>query len=115
MNKMKRSWDKDWIPINKDEMNLLFGILLLQGIVQEPNGCLFLLKQTFGNAYYLRKYVRKRFFILLKFFNFTVNEAHHGQVPPKIYKMKPVFDPLIKFSESNVPEDQISIDESLLF
>jgi hypothetical protein len=33
---MKRSWDKGWIPTSKDEMKLLFGILLLQGIVQKP-------------------------------------------------------------------------------
>jgi hypothetical protein len=33
---MKRSWDKYWIPTYKDEMKLLFGILLLPGIVQKP-------------------------------------------------------------------------------
>jgi hypothetical protein len=57
----------------------------------------------------------KRFFILLKFLHFVVNEAYRGQVPLKIYKMKPVFDYLIrKFSESYVSEDQLSIDESLI-
>jgi hypothetical protein len=58
---------------------------------------------------------RKSFFILLKLLHFAVSEAYRGQVPPKIYKMKPVFDHLIrKFSLSYVPEDQLSTDESLL-
>jgi hypothetical protein len=57
----------------------------------------------------------KRFFILLKLPHFAVIEAYRGQVPLKIYKIKPVFGHLIrKFSESYVPEDQLSIDESLL-
>jgi hypothetical protein len=55
LKKMKRrSQDKDWVPINKHEMKLLFGILLLQGIVQKPIlGDYFFSKQTFGNAYFL--------------------------------------------------------------
>jgi hypothetical protein len=56
----------------------------------------------------------KRFFILLKLLHFAVSEAYCGQVSLKIYKMKPVFDHLVKFSESYVPEDHLSIDESLL-
>jgi hypothetical protein len=36
LNNMKWSQDKYWIPTYKDEMKLLFGILLLQGIVQKP-------------------------------------------------------------------------------
>jgi hypothetical protein len=37
----------------------------------------------------------KKFFILLKFRHFAVSETYHGQVPPKIYEMKPVYDNLI--------------------
>ncbi|PSN42243.1 hypothetical protein C0J52_18500, partial [Blattella germanica] len=37
LGKMKRrSREKDWVPTNKDEMKILFGLLLLQGIVQKP-------------------------------------------------------------------------------
>jgi hypothetical protein len=57
----------------------------------------------------------KRFFILLKFLHFVDNDAYRGQVSPKFYKVKPVFDHLVgKFSASYVPENQLSIDESLL-
>jgi hypothetical protein len=39
-----------------------------------------------------------------------------GHVPPKNYRVKPVFDHLIqKFSDSYVFEVQLSIDENLLF
>jgi hypothetical protein len=58
---------------------------------------------------------QKRDFILLKFLHFSDNEAYRGQVPPKIYIVKPVFDDLIgKFSAGYVSEDQLSIDKSLL-
>jgi hypothetical protein len=33
-----------------------------------------------------------RSFILIKFLHFAVNEAYCGQIPPKIYKMKPVIN-----------------------
>lgn len=59
-------------------------------------------------------YVRKDIFILLKLLHFAVNETYCGQVPSKIYKMKPVFDHLIKVFESYVLEDQLPIYESLL-
>jgi hypothetical protein len=36
LNKMQQSQDKYWIPTCKNEMKLLSGILLLQGIVQKP-------------------------------------------------------------------------------
>jgi hypothetical protein len=50
----------------------------------------------------------------MKFLQFADNEAHHGQVPPKIYQVKPAFNHQVrKFSEGYVPEDQLSIYESL--
>ena len=37
LGKMKRrSREKDWVPTNKDEMKILFGLYLLQAIVQKP-------------------------------------------------------------------------------
>jgi hypothetical protein len=56
-----------------------------------------------------------RVFILLTPLHFADNEVYRGQVPLIIYKMKPVFNHLITFSEGYVPEDQLSIDKSLLF
>jgi hypothetical protein len=59
--------------------------------------------------------VTEKRFILFKFLHFADNENYNGQIPPKIYKVKPVFDHLIqKFSESYIPEDQLPRDESLL-
>jgi hypothetical protein len=112
---MKRK-DKYWIPTYKDEIKLRFGILLLQGIVQKPKmdeyfsrNRLLVMPTFYGII------SGKRFFILLKLLHFAVSEAHRGQVPKNICKMKPVFNhPIRKFSESYVPEDQLSIDESLL-
>jgi hypothetical protein len=47
----------------------------------------------------MRWWQKKRFFLLLKFLHFADNESYNGQIPPKIYKVKPVFDYLIqKFS-----------------
>jgi hypothetical protein len=57
----------------------------------------------------------RRLFILLKFLHFADNEVYRGQVSPKFYNVKPVFDHLLgTFSASHVPENQLSIDESLL-
>jgi hypothetical protein len=115
LNKMKMSRDKCWIPTFKDEMKLLFVILLLQGIVQKPEmGDCFSRNRLLATPTFYGSMPEKRFLILLKLLHFADNEAYCGQVPPKIYKMKTVFDHLIKFSESYVSEDQLSIDKSLL-
>jgi hypothetical protein len=114
-NMRKRSQDKDWVPTNKDEMKLLFGILFLQGIVQKPKLGYYFLKTDFWQLLVFMRLCQKRDFILLKFLHFTDNEAYRGHVSPKVYKVKPVFDHLIgKFSASYGPEDQLSIYESLL-
>jgi hypothetical protein len=66
LNKMKSRQHKYWIPKYKDEMKLLFGILLLQGNVQKPKmGDYFFSKQTFSNTYILWKYVRKEIFFFV--------------------------------------------------
>jgi hypothetical protein len=57
----------------------------------------------------------KRFFVLLKFLHFADNHAYRGQVSPKFYKVKPVFDHLVgKFSASYVPENQLSIESPVV-
>jgi hypothetical protein len=56
----------------------------------------------------------KRFF-LQKFLHFADSDSQNGEVPPKISKAKPLSDHLIeKFSESYIPEHQLSVGESPL-
>jgi hypothetical protein len=55
---------------------------------------------------FYEKMAEKRFFLVLKFLHFADTESYNSQLPPKIYKVKPVFDNLIqKSSESYIPED----------
>jgi hypothetical protein len=60
VNKMKRSRDKDQIPTKKDEVKLLFGILLLQSIVQIPKmDDYFYRNKLLATPIFLWNYVRK--------------------------------------------------------
>jgi hypothetical protein len=90
-------------------MKLLFGILLLQGIVQKPKmGEYFSENRLLAMPIFYETVSEKRFFILIKFLHFADNEAYHEQVLPNIYKEKSVFNHLVrKFSERCVPEDQL--------
>jgi hypothetical protein len=112
----RRHQDKDWVLTNKEEIKLFSAILLLQGIVQKPMmGNYFSHNRLLATPIFYEMMTEKRFLLLLKFLHFADNDSYNGQVPPKIHKVKPVFDHLIqKFSESYIPEDQLSIDESLL-
>ena len=117
LGKMKRrSRDKDWVPTNKEEIKLLFSILLLQGIIQKPTlGHYFSRNRLLATPIFFEIMTEKRFLLLLRFLHFADNESYNGQVPPKIYKVKPLLDHLIeKFQEAYTPNDKLSIDESLL-
>jgi hypothetical protein len=84
------------MPTNKHEIKLLFGILLLQDMVQKPEMGDISLETNFWKCLLSVKIHQKRdFFILVEFLNVAVNEAYHGQVSLKIYKMEPLFGHLI--------------------
>jgi hypothetical protein len=94
-------------------MKLFFGILLLQGIVQKQ---IFFLKIDFWQCIFFYETVSENIFYSSEIPSFCrQNKAYHGQIPPpKIYKVKPVFNHLVrKFSEGYVLEDQLSLDKSL--
>ena len=112
----RRSREQDWVPTNKEEIKLLFALLLLQGIIQKPTlGHYFSRNRLVATPVFFEIMTEKRFFLLLKFLHFSDNEAYDGQTPPKLYKIQPVFDHLVrKFSEAYIPADKLSIDESLL-
>jgi hypothetical protein len=56
----------------------------------------------------------KRLFLLPELLHFANNESYSGQVPPKIYKVKPLFDHLMQILHSYIKEDELSTEEKLL-
>jgi hypothetical protein len=110
----RKSWDKDWVLTNKEEIKLFFATLLLHTIVQKPKtGNYFSHNRLLATPIFEMMTQRDSFFFSNSCILLTM--SYNGQVPPKSYKVKPVFDHLIhKFSESYIPKDQLSIDESLL-
>ncbi|PSN32259.1 hypothetical protein C0J52_23414 [Blattella germanica] len=63
-NMKRRSREKDWVPTNKDEMKVLFGLLLLQGIVQKPTmGHFFTRNRLLATPIFYETMPEKRFFL----------------------------------------------------
>lgn len=112
----RRSRERDWVPTNKDEIKLLLGIFFLQGIIQKPKlSHYFSRNKLLATPVFYETMCEIRFFLLLKYLHFADNEAYDRQISPKLYKVKPVLDILVtKFKTSYLPDDRLSIDESLL-
>lgn len=114
----RRSRERDWVDTSPGEIKLLLGILFLSGIVQKPkNSMLFSRKKLIQTPQFYETISEKRFFLLLKFLHFNDNEAidPNGDQNPRLSKIQHVLDYLVdKFKTSYIPEQDISIDESLL-
>lgn len=89
---MKSSHNMDWISINRKEIKLLKGTLLLQGTVQKPMMGSKLSRNWQLAILVFYETTEKRSLILLKFLHFKHSEGYRGQVSHKIYKLKCVFD-----------------------
>ena len=114
----KRSRMKEWKETDADEIKLYLAMLLLQGIVRKPKETLYFSKKSSLNTPFFRRiFSCDRFLLLSKFLHFTNNDDTEdvSSVPQKLVKLWPVLQHIKnKFSSVYVPEEHVSIDESLM-
>lgn len=88
--KMKaRSREQDWIPTTKEEVKLLLGVWILQGIVQKPTlNSYFMRHPLLENPIFYHIFTEKRFCLLLKYLHFADNKAAvpEDMVNPRLCK-----------------------------
>lgn len=107
-----------WQDVNKDDMNKFIALLLLQGLVQKPKETWFWSKRPiittpfFGNVMSQQQYA-----LIMKYLHFENNDTFNATTHPnpKLRKIYNVHSMLINnFKSVYIPEQEITIDESLL-
>uniref|UniRef100_A0A1S4LVC0 PiggyBac transposable element-derived protein domain-containing protein n=2 Tax=Ixodes scapularis TaxID=6945 RepID=A0A1S4LVC0_IXOSC len=113
-----RSRERDWIPTTKEEIKLLLGVWILQGIVQKPTlNSYFTQQPLLETPIFYQLFTEKRFCLLLKYLHFADNGAAvpEDMLNPRLHKIRPILEHLVeKFQQAYTPQRDICIDESLL-
>lgn len=97
-------------PVSSDEVRLFFGLIILMSIVKKPDlKMYFSTNDMIATPFFNKVISRRRFLKILQYLHFTSDES-----AKKLQKLKPVIEILNKkFKTAYVPEQNISIDESL--
>lgn len=115
----RRSRLKDWVDATRDELKVLLGIFIYQGIIQKPEIELYWSTKPLLETPYVRKIMtEKRFNLLLKCLHFSDNNLvpnFTSSAQKSFWKIKKFFDALIeRFSTVYIPEAEVVVDESLM-
>lgn len=110
---------KAWKPVTEAEMKVFFALLFLQGIVDKPVVDWYWSKRRVIETPVFGEVMSKsRFILLMKFLHFANNEdtaGEAGQARHKLRKIWPVLSLLRDhFKARYMPEEHISVDESLM-
>ncbi|KAG0418926.1 hypothetical protein HPB47_004500, partial [Ixodes persulcatus] len=110
---------KAWKPVTEAEMKVFFALLLLQGIVDKPVVEWYWSKRRVIETPVFGEVMSKsRFILLMKFLHFANNEDDAGEVGQARQKLRKIWPVLSlmkdRFKASYMPEENISIDESLM-
>ena len=105
-----------WADTNPCEIRVYLALLLLQGIIPKPKESLFFSKKESIDTPFFRKIMSsKRFALLSKFLHFSDNSKSNDSIPKKVAKLWPVLVHMKrKFSSVYIPDEHVSIDESLM-
>lgn len=108
---------KKWTATNANEIRTLLALLIIQGICIKPEYKLYFTKrESIETPFFSRIISEKRFHLLLKFLHFVNNKEFDANSPNRrLFKIQPILDYLKeKFMSIYVPNEKISIDESLI-
>lgn len=108
-----------WVPTDKEEMYVFLALLMHQGLSPRTVEKDYFYSDSPTAMPYLSQVMEyNRFLLLKKFLHFINNESLSSDVPllvRSIQKVQPVLDYLSnKFESLYLPEQEISLDESLL-
>ncbi|CAD1470962.1 unnamed protein product, partial [Heterotrigona itama] len=96
-----------WVPINKEEIKRLFGLVIWMGLVKYPCTTLYWSRDPH------KVMSRNRFQIFLRMLHFANNET--ADVTNRLWKIQPIIDELNEnFKQYYHPTELICIDESMI-
>ena len=105
-----------WYDTSANEMKVFIGLLILQGIDSKVENSLYFSSRESVASPFFRKIMSGRIFDLLhKFLHLVDNDTITDGPGRKVTKIKPFIDVILKkFMKNYIPNQKISIDESLL-
>lgn len=113
-----RSMLQNWRETNYKEIKCFLGLLLLQSIVQKPVESWFWSERPILNTPFFGKVMSEdRYALLMKFLHFENSDDFDPQnhPNPKLRKIYSIYAMLMqKFKAVYIPNQEISIDESLI-
>lgn len=111
-----KSRNKDWKECDKNEMMCFIALIILQGLLKKPRESMYFSKRPCIETPFYRQIMKeRRFFLLKKFLHFTDNNEEQEIPNAKLNKLWPIIEMVNKiFSTVYIPEENISIDESLM-
>lgn len=109
---------KSWRPTNVDEIMLFLALMFLQSIVKKPEQHLYWSRrQSINTPQFSKIMPRDRFYLLMRNLHFVDNNTYDPSTHPcsKLWKIYDVIEHFRKkFCEILNPEEQLSVDESLM-
>jgi hypothetical protein len=102
--------------VTEGEIYIVLGLFMLMGIIQKPTlRTYFTTKRLISTSGFRDIITRERLEVICKFLHFTDHESiSNFEGPEKLFKIFPVISHLNnKFQELYLPNQDISIDESL--
>jgi hypothetical protein len=111
-----RSPAKAWKPVTEGDIYVVLGVFMLMGIIQKPTlRSYFTTKRVISTPGFTDVITRDRLELICRFLHFTNNETISTfEGPEKLFKISPIISHLNnKFQELYLPNQDISIDESL--
>ena len=105
-----------WYDTSANEMKVFIGLLILQGIDSKVESSVYFSSRESVASPFFRKIMSgRRFGLLHKFLHLVDNETITDGPGRKVAKIKPFIDLILKkFKQNYVPNQNVSIDESLL-
>ena len=113
-NYKKKIYDDKWIDTTPDEMKAYFALCILMSQVRKPKIKWYWSKRAvIETPIYSITMPFKRFFLISRFLHFSDNEAANKE--DRICKIRNIVEYLnSKFLSNYVPDEDISLDESLM-
>ena len=107
---------RKWYDTSTNEMKVFIGLLILQGIDSKvENSMYFSSRESIGSPFFRKIMSGRRFDLLHKFLHLVNNDTVTDGPGRKTAKIKPFIDLILKkFMKNYIPNQKISIDESLL-
>ena len=105
-----------WHDTSANEMKVFIGLLILQGIDSKVESSMYFSSRESVASPFFRKIMSgRRFDLLHKFLHLVDNETITDGPGRKVAKIKPFIDLILKkFKQNYVPNQNVSINESLL-